>query len=204
MKTNPNAIKTIQSNTIFTNVAETSDGGVYWEGIDQPLAPGIKLTSWKGTEWDPKDGKAPREARCPHLQACVLAAAQGVFSLAVVGEPCAHPNSRFCTPASQCPIIDPAWEAPEGVPIEGIIFGGRRPAGEAPLPSGWVLGVLLAEWGGECGPLSCDLSEGVRDPELPSPSHRGRSRPQRRTPSLAAQNPWLLGRCTRLDFSLAL
>ncbi|XP_019604137.2 phosphoenolpyruvate carboxykinase, cytosolic [GTP] [Rhinolophus sinicus] len=100
VKTNPNAIKTIQKNTIFTNVAETSDGGVYWEGIDQPLASGVKLTSWKNKEWTPEDG-----------------------------EPCAHPNSRFCTPASQCPIMDPAWEAPEGVPIEGIIFGGRRPAG---------------------------------------------------------------------------
>ncbi|XP_066090766.1 phosphoenolpyruvate carboxykinase, cytosolic [GTP] [Saccopteryx bilineata] len=100
VKTNPNAIKTIQKNTIFTNVAETSDGGVYWEGIDQPLASGVRLTSWKNKEWTPEDG-----------------------------EPCAHPNSRFCTPASQCPIIDPAWEAPEGVPIEGIIFGGRRPAG---------------------------------------------------------------------------
>uniref|UniRef100_G1PHC5 Phosphoenolpyruvate carboxykinase, cytosolic [GTP] n=1 Tax=Myotis lucifugus TaxID=59463 RepID=G1PHC5_MYOLU len=99
VKTNPNAIKTIQRNTIFTNVAETSDGGVYWEGIDQPLAAGVKVTSWKNKDWTPEDG-----------------------------EPCAHPNSRFCTPASQCPIIDPAWEAPEGVPIEGIIFGGRRPA----------------------------------------------------------------------------
>ena len=64
MKTNPNAIKTIQKNTIFTNVAETSDGGVYWEGIDQPLASGIKLISWKGQEWDPKDGKhAPHPGR---------------------------------------------------------------------------------------------------------------------------------------------
>ncbi|XP_004468084.1 phosphoenolpyruvate carboxykinase, cytosolic [GTP] [Dasypus novemcinctus] len=100
VKTNPNAIKTIQRNTIFTNVAETSDGGVYWEGIDEPLASGVTLTSWKNKEWSSGDG-----------------------------EPCAHPNSRFCTPASQCPIIDPAWESPEGVPIEGIIFGGRRPAG---------------------------------------------------------------------------
>ncbi|KAK2110219.1 Protein kinase C-like 1 [Saguinus oedipus] len=100
VKTNPNAIKTIQKNTIFTNVAETSDGGVYWEGIDEELAPGITITSWKNKEWSPQDG-----------------------------EPCAHPNSRFCTPASQCPIIDAAWESPEGVPIEGIIFGGRRPAG---------------------------------------------------------------------------
>ncbi|XP_006896914.1 PREDICTED: phosphoenolpyruvate carboxykinase, cytosolic [GTP] isoform X1 [Elephantulus edwardii] len=100
VKTNPNAIKTIQKNTIFTNVAETSDGGVFWEGFDEPLGPGVTLTSWKNKEWSPEDG-----------------------------EPCAHPNSRFCTPASQCPIIDPAWESPEGVPISGIIFGGRRPAG---------------------------------------------------------------------------
>uniref|UniRef100_A0A8C8YE92 Phosphoenolpyruvate carboxykinase, cytosolic [GTP] n=1 Tax=Prolemur simus TaxID=1328070 RepID=A0A8C8YE92_PROSS len=111
VKTNPNAIKTIQKNTIFTNVAETSDGSFYWEGIDQPLAPGVTITSWKDKEWSPEDG-----------------------------EPCAHPNSRFCTPASQCPIIDPAWESPEGVPIEGIIFGGRRPAGEALLGSGWENG----------------------------------------------------------------
>ncbi|KAL4680410.1 hypothetical protein H8959_022351 [Pygathrix nigripes] len=91
---------TIQKNTIFTNVAETSDGGVYWEGIDEPLASGVTITSWKNKEWSPEDG-----------------------------DPCAHPNSRFCTPASQCPIIDAAWESPEGVPIEGIIFGGRRPTG---------------------------------------------------------------------------
>ncbi|NWI52124.1 PCKGC protein, partial [Calyptomena viridis] len=100
VKTNPNAIKTIFKNTIFTNVAETSDGGVYWEGIDEPLAPGVTVTSWKNKDWTPDNG-----------------------------EPCAHPNSRFCSPAKQCPIIDPAWESPEGVPIEGIIFGGRRPAG---------------------------------------------------------------------------
>ncbi|XP_004636061.2 phosphoenolpyruvate carboxykinase, cytosolic [GTP] [Octodon degus] len=99
-KTNPNAIETIRQNTIFTNVAETSDGGIYWEGLDEPLALGTTITSWKNKEWHPEDG-----------------------------ETCAHPNSRFCTPASQCPIIDPAWESPEGVPIEGIIFGGRRPAG---------------------------------------------------------------------------
>ncbi|XP_027944963.1 phosphoenolpyruvate carboxykinase, cytosolic [GTP] isoform X2 [Eumetopias jubatus] len=56
VKTNPNAIKTIQKNTIFTNVAETSDGGIYWEGIDQALAPGIRITSWKNKEWTPRDG----------------------------------------------------------------------------------------------------------------------------------------------------
>ncbi|XP_039591762.1 phosphoenolpyruvate carboxykinase, cytosolic [GTP] [Polypterus senegalus] len=100
MKTNPNAMKTICHNTIFTNVAETSDGGVYWEGIDEPLSEGVSLISWKNQSWDPESE-----------------------------EPCAHPNSRFCAPANQCPTIDPMWESPEGVPIEGIIFGGRRPEG---------------------------------------------------------------------------
>ncbi|XP_064416447.1 phosphoenolpyruvate carboxykinase, cytosolic [GTP] isoform X2 [Latimeria chalumnae] len=98
MKTNPNAMKTILKNTMFTNVAETNDGRFYWEGIDEPLASGITVTSWLGKQWKPGDK-----------------------------DPCAHPNSRFCAPASQCPIMDPDWESPDGVPIEGIIFGGRRP-----------------------------------------------------------------------------
>ncbi|KAM9800846.1 phosphoenolpyruvate carboxykinase, cytosolic [GTP] isoform X1 [Syngnathus typhle] len=99
-KTNPNAMATIAKNTIFTNVAETSDGGVHWEGMDESLPQDVTVTSWKNEPWSPQDG-----------------------------EPCAHPNSRFCTPADQCPIIDPLWESPEGVPIEAIIFGGRRPEG---------------------------------------------------------------------------
>lgn len=99
-QTNPNAMETINKNTIFTNVAETSDGGVHWEGMDQSLPEGVTITSWKNKPWSSEDG-----------------------------EPCAHPNSRFCTPAGQCPIIDPQWESPEGVPIEAIIFGGRRPQG---------------------------------------------------------------------------
>lgn len=114
--TNPNAMATIQSNTVFTNVAETSDGGVYWEGIDQPLPPGVTVTSWLGKPWKPGDK-----------------------------EPCAHPNSRFCVPARQCPIMDPAWEAPEGVPIDAIIFGGRRPKG-VPLvyeAFSWCHGVFV-------------------------------------------------------------
>lgn len=99
--TNPNALACIKSNTVFTNVALTEDGKVYWEGLDDSMVSnGQKLTSWKGKEWT-KDSK----------------------------EPAAHPNSRFCAPAEQCPIIDPEWENPQGVPISAIVFGGRRPQG---------------------------------------------------------------------------
>uniref|UniRef100_UPI00398EA650 phosphoenolpyruvate carboxykinase [GTP], mitochondrial-like n=1 Tax=Pristiophorus japonicus TaxID=55135 RepID=UPI00398EA650 len=100
MKTNPNAMRTIATNTVFTNVASTSEGGVYWEGIEEPLPPGVTVTSWTGKPWKAGDK-----------------------------DPCAHPNSRFCAPASQCPIMDKDWESPEGVPIDAIIFGGRRPEG---------------------------------------------------------------------------
>ncbi|RMZ94573.1 phosphoenolpyruvate cytosolic [GTP], partial [Brachionus plicatilis] len=99
--TNPIALKVVQYNTIFTNVAHTADGKVYWEGLDDNMvAHGEHLISWKGKDWT-KDSK----------------------------EPAAHPNSRFTSPAEQCPIIDPNWESPEGVPISAIIFGGRRPQG---------------------------------------------------------------------------
>lgn len=100
-KTNPIAIKTMKYNTIFTNIAVTDDGHVYWEGLDDDLiSKGQHLTSWNGKDWT-KDSK----------------------------EPAAHPNSRFCAPASQCPIIDPQWQSKNGVPISAIIFGGRRPKG---------------------------------------------------------------------------
>ncbi|CAG5895775.1 unnamed protein product [Menidia menidia] len=98
-KTNPYAMATIAKNTVFTNVGETSEGGVWWEGLDPPAA-GVTLTDWHGKTWKP--GNATN---------------------------CAHPNSRFCAPAAQCPIIDPQWESEEGVPIDAIIFGGRRPEG---------------------------------------------------------------------------
>ena len=100
---NPNAMGTIFKNTIFTNVASTSDGGVYWEGLEEDLAPGVSITSWLGEEnW--QDLSREEKKR----------------------KPAAHPNSRFCTPTAQCPIIDPRWEDTQGVPIDAILFGGRR------------------------------------------------------------------------------
>uniref|UniRef100_A0A7E4URY4 Phosphoenolpyruvate carboxykinase [GTP] n=1 Tax=Panagrellus redivivus TaxID=6233 RepID=A0A7E4URY4_PANRE len=115
-KTNPMAVGTFQKNSIFTNVAETSEGRYYWEGLeDEVEGKNVQITDWLGKPWKLGDPT-----------------------------PAAHPNSRFCAPAQQCPIIHPDWESPNGVPIDAIIFGGRRPTG-VPLvfeTFGWEHGVF--------------------------------------------------------------